>query len=307
MMPIDSMRISFHDAIKNAYMTKVPLVIVEGRDDISVYMDLLKKGGRRFNVKPIQYFKHCSPGCKEIEDRVSEINERYGAEHQVYNSFKGIVDCDAKRFRGEELNKPGLLYLESYSFENSFVTENSILHSIKLLTSLTIEQLNKNLTDKVVELINGQFRDFYYISLEALRNAIEPDYDALVGFSDSYQELLFNPIKKAKMLEKHDELDAFAEQLGINCNSILNMGAFCKGKWHLQFLLKSILRFTEQLYLVCGTELVKCPLCEAGQPNSCLYKQAFKMDISHLTSAIKSNIENADLNYIQVALYKLAV
>ncbi|UKA28044.1 DUF4435 domain-containing protein [Photobacterium damselae] len=305
-MPVSDMQISLHSAVTNAVMTRKPLIIVEGKDDLSIYHDLLADKSKIFNIKPIEYFKSCSPGCKEIEDQVSLINNKYTNGHKVYNFFKGIVDRDAKPFRNELSEKEGIFYLNTYSFENSFVTENSIITTVKLLTSVSTEQLNEKLTNKVLELINQQFIDFYYICLEALKNAVIDDYKGLVGFSHGYERLLYDPKMKAKLEQRKIELDMFANKYDINYDCILNMKSYCKGKWHLKYFLTSVQKFISDLYAYCGSDLSICPYCEIGEHARCLYKPATTMNVEHIIKSIKNNIENAELSELREELLRMA-
>ncbi|MEZ9422490.1 hypothetical protein AB4186_03435 [Vibrio lentus] len=305
-MPVTDMQITFQSAVTNAVMNKKSLIVVEGKDDIGIYSDLLIDKINSFNIKPIEYFKNCSPGCKEIEDQIDFINEVYPEGHKVYNFFKGIIDRDTKPFRGDSCNKLGAFYLNTYSFENSFVTENSIITTVKLLTSTSAEQLDQKLTNKVLALINQQFVDFYYICLEALKNAVEDNYDGLIGFSQGYDRLLYDQDMKDQLELKKSDLDVFATQHGINSDCILNMKSYCKGKWHLRYFLASVQRFIANLYEFCGTELSKCPYCEIGDNDRCLYKPSTTMNVEHIIKSIKSNISNADLNILRVELLKMA-
>ncbi len=305
-MSKSSMQLDLHDAIKKAYMTKVSLVVVEGKDDLSIYSDLLNKNNNKFNIKPIEYFKGCNPGCNEIEEKVSDINQIYNSSHRVYNYFRGVVDSDVKEFRGEKNERAGILYLNTYSFENSFITENTVLNSIKLLTSLTNEQLDEKLTEKVIQDINSGVQEFYYITLEALKNAVDENYNAIIGFSDGYERPMFDTDMKSELARRRSDLDNFALEKNINKPCILDMKKYCKGKWHLRYFLKNIISFIDNLHTLCGQELVECPLCESGDTSQCLYKKSVNMDVAQLISHVKSNIENADLEYVYNELSLLA-
>jgi hypothetical protein len=304
-MSRESMKVEFHNAVKSAYMTRKPLIIVEGKDDLSIYDDLINNTSRKYNIKPIEYFKNCSSGCAEIESRVSYINQKYVDGHLVYKYFKGIVDSDVKPFRNEKDERSGILYLNSYSFENSFVTDKSIIHIIKLLTSITQKESTAALSNNIIDLINDQLNNFYYITLEALKNAVVTDYDSLLGFSDGYEMFLHDPTKASLLNEKHQELDLFAQQLSLSNNCVIQMKHFCKGKWHLHFFLKSILSFINGLHLACGQELVQCPLCEIGEQEKCLYKKKIDMNVGQLIHSVKNKIENSDLEYVKTEVSRL--
>lgn len=305
-MAISDMQITVSKAINLAVMSKINLIIVEGKEDLGIYSDLLLEKSNDFNVKPIEYFKNCSSGCKEIETQVSKLHSQYPSGHKVYKFFKGIVDRDAKPFRGELCEKEGIYYLDTYSFESAFITNNSILSTVKLLTTLANEQLNNKLTDKILRMINQQFSEFYYICLEALKNAVEEDYQGLIGFKQSYDSILLNQQKRLALEAKKDELDEFATRFNITSDCILNMKSYCKGKWHLRYFLNSVKKFISELYNYCGSELTQCPYCEIKKNESCLYKTSISMNVDQIVMAIKKDINNADLSNLKSELFKMA-
>jgi hypothetical protein len=302
LMSKENMRVEFHNAVKTAFMTKKPLVIVEGKDDLGIYINLINGKSSKYNVKPIEYFKGCDSGCSAIEKKITYINQKYEEGHSVYKYFKGIVDSDAKPFRNEIDERAGILYLNSYSFENSFVTDKSIIYIIQLLTSITHEESTRSLSDKMMELINTQLLEFYYITLEALKNAVVENYDSLLGFSDGYERFLYDKTKSDLLERKRKELDLFAHKYALSDKCIMDMKSYCKGKWHLSFFLKSILNFMSELHLACGNELVQCPLCEIGEKEKCLYKKKVDMNVGQLINTVKNDIENSDLEYVKVEL-----
>lgn len=304
-MDQDDMRLTVNRGIMNAKMTKRPLIIVEGKDDLPIYIELAKQVNNKFQVKPIEYFKGCAPGCTTIERKVEEINEIYSSGHDVYNSFIGIVDRDAKEFRHEFKNLNGLFYLKTYSFENTFVTKNSLLNTVRYLTSATTNELNNTLAEVLLSKINNGPIDFYYATLEALKNATETAYIGLVGFSDGYDEAIYNSSLIAGIQTRKSDLDNFAFENGLSNNCIINMNTFCKGKWHLKYYIRSICKYTENIHELCGEGLTKCTYCEVNNTANCLYKIKKKIDPTHIISIITSDLKNSDLDYVKVELAKL--
>ena len=305
-MGIENMRLSLHDGIKKSVMTKKPLLVVEGKDDLSIYKELASEVNSKIDVKPIAYFKSCSPGCAEIERKVRELNGIYPTNHSVYDSFLGIVDRDAKEFRNDISELDGIFYLETYSFENSFVTETTLQNAVKQLTSITTDELNEELNESLLGSINNSLLEFYYITLEALKNAVDIDYDGLVGFSGGYEEALYNPNIKNPLIDRRPSLDQFAENNGIECGCILSFGRFCKGKWHLQYFLNEIKKHAVDLHRHCGGALSQCTYCEINENDSCLYKVKGNIDVSHMTTFMKNDLSNARLSYVKLRLGSLA-
>jgi len=306
-MSIENMKLSLHDAIINAVMIKKPLVVVEGKDDLPIYTKLAKTISGNTNVKPIQYFKDCSSGCSEIERKVEEVNNIYSHEHKAYDYFLGVVDRDAKEFRGEIKNYDGIFYLDTYSFENSFVSKNTLLSIVENITTLTSNELTEDLSGILLEKINSSLTEFYYVTLEALKNAVERDYEGLIGFSDGYEKALKNPNIRSQLMQKREELDVFASNNNLSCCCILNFGHFCKGKWHLQYFLTRIKEYAKTLSSFCGENIEQCPYCKVQDYSNCLYKVKSNIDISHLIAFMKSDLNNANFGSIENKLIQLAI
>ena len=251
-MTREDMQLSVHDAIKNAIMTRKPLVIVEGKDDLPIYVKLTKQINNNFNVKPIEYFKECVSGCYEIETKIEEINSLYSSNHTIYNMFIGIVDRDTREFRNTFKNLNGILYLDTYSFENSYVTKETLLNVVEHLTSVTENELNNNLSDTIINKINESSSTFYFTTLEALKNSVEVGYSGLLGFSDNYNKVLMNPNLLDELNNKKIYLEEFARYNNITNTCILTMHRFCKGKWHLSYFVNAICKHTKDIHNYCG-------------------------------------------------------
>ncbi len=301
------MKLSLHDAIINAVMVKEPLVVVEGKDDLPIYTKLAGTISGNINVKPIQYFKGCSSGCSEIERKIEEVNNIYSHEHKAYDYFLGVVDRDAKEFRGEIKNYDGIFYLDTYSFENSFVSKNTLLSMVENITSLTESELTGDLSESLLNEINSSLTDFYYVTLEALKNSVETNYEGLIGFSDAYETALKNPNIKIQLLNKREGLDIFANEKNLSCDCILNFSHFCKGKWHLKYFLTEIKKYAKNLHSLCGVHLEQCPYCKINDYSNCLYKVKSNIDVSHMITFMKSDLDNADFEAIKNKLTQLAV
>ncbi|MFM4922498.1 hypothetical protein [Aeromonas dhakensis] len=295
------MRISIEHAITKAVMIGKPLIIVEGKDDLPIY-NALMDGRDNLEIKPIECFDSCSSGCKEIERVVDNINSKYPAKHKVYNYFKGIVDLDAKKYRKEVCNKEGILYLNTYSFENSLVNKKSLSHLIKLLTNASEKDLNDIVFDIVIEKINENLNPFYYITLEALKNAVEPSYIGVIGFSSGYEKTLLNKDELRSVLSKTQSLDTFAEQQNINIRSILDMHSYCKGKWHLRYFIQEASKAVSTLAPNCGMKIKKCVYCENEIISKCIYKKQSSMKADDIIKAIKNNVDNAELAYLKAEI-----
>ena len=312
-MSQDDMRLSVHSAIVSAYQLNRPLVIVEGVDDLPIYTKISNEINSDIKVKVIELFKGCSPGCLEIENQLAIINGQYNDDHHIYSYFVGILDKDVKDIRGEIMNLPGAFYLSNYSFENHFVTKESLQHLVSLITSVTEDEIDDRVTDLLIDTINASLIDFFYATLEALKNSLEPGYIGLVGFAADYDNLLKN--RSQDMQEEFNSrkigLDTFAQTYNMNLSCILDMHLYCKGKWHLKYFLTKIQEVIHVLKDNCGSLVQQCQRCEintlsGNNSGPCLYTQKNKLQTDIMMKSIKENIGNANFDDLKVKLQSLS-
>jgi len=295
------MKLSVEQAITKAVMINKPLIIIEGKDDLPIYSELIDNKNN-IEIKPIECFDNCSSGCKEIERVVNVINYKYPSKHNIYNYFKGIVDLDTKKYRSEEKKRDGILYLKTYSFENSFVNKKSLSHLIKILTNASEKDLNNNIYDIVIDEINKHIENFHYITIEALKNSVEHSYNGVIGFSSGYEKALLNNRDLNSILEKKQELDAFTKIKNIKPYSILDMHLYCKGKWHLRYFISEASKAIASLTQHCGIKIKKCIYCENEITSKCIYKKQSSMKADDIIKSIKSHVNNAELEYLTIEI-----
>jgi hypothetical protein len=305
-MSIEDMKLAFDKAVNMAYMQKRPMVVVEGKDDLSIYMRIANEIKDNITVRPIQYYKNCSAGCNQIEKEFKKLNDQYSNDHEVYKYTLGVMDRDAKGFRGELKAYTGIYYLDFYSLENCFVSLKSLLHVFAYLTHVTPDILDDKLCSYILEKINYSKDNFYYATLEALKNAVDSSYDALIGFSGGYEESLKNPNLNKKLVEKSADLDAFAMDINIQNECILNFGNFCKGKWHLKYFLNEIKRIADDSFRDCGKSLAQCTYCEIDDKKNCLYRVKTKPDVNQITNVVKDKLENGEFTKVSHRMSLLA-
>lgn len=137
------------------------------------------------------------------------------------------------------------------------------------------------------------------MTLEALKNAVDTDYQGLIGFSDGYDAALKNSNVLSELKERQSDLDQFAENHSLFGNCIFSLGHFCKGKWHLQYFINEVKKCAQHLYESCGETFPRCLYCEIEKKDSCLYKVKFNTDTSHMTKFLKGDLSNANLDYLK--------
>ena len=124
---------------------KKPYILVEGKDDIAFYENLVESIERDYIVKPIGRYKDSS-NCVAVIEFMQELDEVLDREeHRKY--FLGIIDGDARKQRDDFPKENSLLcILQYYSWESYFINREVVSKSIKdflktrsLLTQKSIE------------------------------------------------------------------------------------------------------------------------------------------------------------------------
>jgi len=78
---------------------KKPYVLVEGKDDIAFYENLVESIDKDYVVKPIGRYKNTS-NCTAVIEWMHELDEVLDKdEHRKY--FLGIIDGDARKQRDD--------------------------------------------------------------------------------------------------------------------------------------------------------------------------------------------------------------
>ncbi len=145
----------------------------------------------------------------------------------------------------------------------------------------------------------------YYPALEALKNAIEPDYIGTLGYSTKYPEIINNPQILDQITNKIDELNIFAESLNLNKN-FDQLILICKGKWILRSFTSILKEEILCLSHKCReNEITRCQYCEIVDFDKCLYKPKFSIQNLDLDKNIIMNVKCANVDYILQKLSQL--
>jgi hypothetical protein len=291
-----------------ARTSHTPVIIVEGYDDISIYENISKNIGidvlvfssenlykisnriysklinlnwsyikpvdfNPFQKKSIKSDKNGKEGCEGVLAAIKEIQLLTGnSNYEKY--IMGIIDKDINDYRNTLTNNlKGLFTLKYYSIESYFITHEHLCKLLKLLTKTEEKLITEELK---LEIFNDTLNDLYklyYISLEALKNACEINYDAICGFNgDTARDILFNDVKYKKIIDKKNKLDNFAITKIITPN-LLNLLKICKGKWILDYYVYLLKSRINELKSKCElSHITQCQYCQQNKYTKCLYK-----------------------------------
>jgi len=281
---------------------KKPYILVEGKDDIAFYENIIESIDRDYIVKPIGIYKYTS-NCSAVIEFMQELNEIVTKdEHHKY--FLGIIDGDARKQRNELPSENSLLYiLQYYSWESYFISQEIVKKSIKnflktrtLLTDEVIEHLYKEYIEQYL------FNELWLCGLKRLRDG-EADKECNQDNSINRLDKDENFLIELKKLE--NDLFDFADKKGIKLSHEILL-EITKGKWALDFFVKKYLQLLKKLPNLCKKgEIIPCDYCEEKDFENCLYELNAHYREEHIRASITNLIDIDSLSPIKERLKQL--
>lgn len=293
----DSLSYRAGELLNLAIMTKVPVLIVEGRADIAIYQRVAASIDCNYNVVASENIVSAEPGCGGVLKNINTIRERCGR-MDIRPYVLGIIDRDARFYRKELVDDDALLILKFYSIESHFVSKEAVRYIVEKTTSATGNLLTDESCDSIFNEIKKDLDVLYLCSLEALKKACERDYNAEVGYGDKIRSILKQG--KPEILKlKIDELTDFANHLGVDKSweSILEI---CKGKWVFQVFIDSLLSKLNELPSMCKENAIaQCQYCVRDAYQNCLYSLTANFASSHMEQILLQDTAQPGLDYIK--------
>ena len=278
-------------------MSKTPYIIVEGVDDIQLYEEIAKSADvvcEVYCVGMIEGFAGGNKGVVQVLEIIESLSMPTGKSADQF--VMGIIDRDAKYYRGEIPSLSTVFSLNYYSIESHFVSKFSVKNTINKLTRIS------NTTEIDIDLIYSRVEesisDIYYFSLDALKNAVDPSYKSIVGFSSNVGRRK-NGNTIAELHARKNDLDAFAAKYDLTSN-IDSLRKFVKGKWLLTVYAEELFNEVEQLVLKCrNAEVLRCRMCELNNQGPCLFRVRDGFSKNSLYPILQEFIEIPDFDYIR--------
>jgi len=264
---------NLNEILITARMLKEPAILLEGKDDISVYKNISKSVSNSFRFYQINEIENYS-GCDSVIDSITKLQSKFLERDDNKHFILGIIDRDSREFKNKlPDNLVGIYVLKYYSIETYFITKKNIG---KLINKITYS-IENNITNELIDYVEKNYYenilDLYYISLEALKKECIDGYNSKIGYGDDETGNKVSEIKSRKHILKQitkEELDEFALSLNI---SIKDIKLIAKGKWILYFYLYCTYHHIKLLKSICNEEKIKqCNSCELGNYEDCLFK-----------------------------------
>jgi len=264
---------NLNEILVTARMLKEPAILLEGKDDVSVYKNISKYVSNSFRFYQINEIEDSS-GCDSVIAAITKLQNKFVERTDNEKFILGIIDRDTRQFKNTlPDNLIGIYTLKYYSIESYFITRNNISRLINKITYSTENNINDAIIDFIEQNYNENIFDLYYISLEALKKECITDYNSSFGYGNDDTG---NKVTEKKSREyilsqiSTKELDEFASSLNISCHNIKQIA---KGKWILYFYVYCAYHNIKKLKSKCNENLIKqCNSCEVGNYDDCLFK-----------------------------------
>lgn len=294
------------DEILNlAIMSKTPYVIVEGVDDIRIYEEISKSAGVACEIYSVEMLDGLAGGNDGVIAAVETMESLPMPPGKAVNQFvTGVIDCDARYFRNEMPAFSSIFSLRAYSIESHFVSRFSVKPAINRVTR--ISSRDEIDVESIYFRVEQSMSNLYYFALDALKNAVDPSYNSIIGFSTKPgRRRDANTI--AELHARKDGLDEFAENFHLN-GSIDSLRKFVKGKWLLTAFSEELFCEIEQLVAKCKSLSIKqCSMCERDNLSPCLFQLRDGLNKNSLYSILVDFVDVPDFDYIRDKFRSLAV
>ena len=297
-----SLEHTFEEEIIAAYMINVPVVFVEGREDIKTYQEICDSTEKKCLVLAIEMFS-AKGGCDGLIGIFDSHKDFFEKKPEIKSCVLGIIDRDSRDFR-DTIPKCDILFLlKYYSIESHFVTEFHFTHLVREITSYPgrlAKKDSRELFERIICIDDKELINLYYASLESLKKLCYKDYESTVCYSTSFGKILNCEDVKNSLASKMDSLNTFASSKGITCQfeDILRI---CKGKWFLRYFIRKTKSLIDGLPEMCKEKKVEqCQYCKCMDYEKCLYKKNAKnYDENILEGMLKREIRFEGFNYIR--------
>jgi len=291
------MKYILSEILNQAIMTKTPIIIVEGIEDVKIYDAIAESIGKKCQVLPIECIDGYHEGNEHVINSMNHILEIPPSRYNYSEYILGIIDKDVRDFRRSIPINPLIFPLSVYSIESHFVNKESILLFIKNLTRATSDLIIEELQEIVIAEVLNKFKDLYLFSLDALKGAIDSEHQSYFSYSFSEGRVIDNT-DIISIRQREETLLSFAQDMRIEYN-LDTLKKISKGKWLLFLFCYHLEKEIRLLPLKCRTHQVpSCRVC-VTDIEKCLYK--IKDGVTHKTlkSIILNSVETNELDYIR--------
>lgn len=285
------------ELLNEAVMTGVPVLLVEGIDDVSIYSDLVKRVPFDVEIYAVENIEGFGEGCDQVILAIEALNALNSNDHPLSKHILGVIDKDVKDFRGELPSAEPILVLNYYSIESHFISKAVVKNILDLTSKINKELITDSLCELIMSEIEEKLLDLYYFSLESLKKSLDAEYNASFSYSYSCGRIKDQSARLA-INSKSTELDCFA--LTYNLSPTLStLKCITKGKWLIDVFSEELIECINNLQDKCRNNVISsCRSCVAQTYNKCLYRMKNGFTKNTIQSLALANVIGDDFDYI---------
>ncbi|WP_395608568.1 hypothetical protein [Pseudomonas sp. B22129] len=259
------------EVYSQSIMTKMPIIIVEGVDDVPLYDRICNSKSKRASVFAVETLEGFGQGCISLIKAMDKVKGLPESKFDPQDFIAGMIDKDVRDFRGEIPRNDLVFVLRHYSIESHFVFPDILESLLAYSTRTTSDLRSPALISSIADCVGRSFEVLYLASLEALKGALDPTYFSDVSYSYPYGRVKDLALIK-KIKQKEADLLNFAELHGLQFD-LHSLRMMSRGKWLLSVFCEEVERAILELPASCKAGAVaKCQFCVAVAHEQCLYK-----------------------------------
>ena len=298
------MAFEIDEILTTAIMSGIPVLIVEGVDDVQTYDLIASSAQTSVDVFAVETIVGYAGGSGQVIKAIQDLAELEQGTQPFDHYILGIVDRDVREFRNTLPSESAILVLDGYSLETHFVTQEVLRKAILSYTKITASLVGELGLGQIMEKIEHALLDIYYFALEALKCALNEGYDAAFSYSDSCSRRKDTTLL-ASIESKKNELDQFGSALGI-VRDMPHLKKIAKGKWLLELFCIEIQALLKAFHSHCGVgDFGRCQQCVSCNLDKCMYKPKVKLDFRAIYELAKNDGALPTLQYIRDRIYCL--
>lgn len=299
-----AMAFEIDEVLNAAIMSGIPVLIVEGVDDVQTYDLIARSAQTSVDVVAVETIVGYSGGSEHVIKAMRDLAALEQGIHPFDHYILGIVDRDVREFRNTLPDDSAILVLDGYSLETHFVTQEVLRKAILSYTKVTASLIGARTLGQIMEKIENALLDLYYFALEALKCALNKGYDSAFSYSLPCSRRKDSTLRASIESKKH-ELDQFASELGI-VRDMHQLKKIAKGKWLLELFCIEIQAELKALQNHCGVgDFGRCQQCISGNSGTCMYKLKVNLDFRAIYELAKNDGALPTLQYIRDRIYSL--
>ncbi|MCW9732615.1 DUF4435 domain-containing protein [Avibacterium sp. 20-15] len=289
-----------------AVMSKIPILIVEGIDDVPIYSLIVKKSELDFDIDIkttsnilITRDDKKIVGCEGVIEFFKIIEKELIIQQEtdmtiIKKYLLGIIDNDNRGLTSKFSENEFIFMLDRYSIENYLVNQETFRECLGIYLKCGELSLNTPWVDEEFHTLTEKLVDkLFFLCIEYLKKQKDRNYRNIIDcMKDDPSHYLENASKMQILKQKQDSLLSYAHALGLN-QDFDTLIHICRGKWLLNVYSQLIQKLIndDNVHEKCRKGLIEqCDSCKVGNITECFYKKEInKANFGEILNKLKKS------------------